>query len=67
MSAVNNAIFVQALFDLRAMEAAEAVCGREAVLAAVEAEGKIDFSHHPRSNDYLLKLRDTLNRMAAGV
>ena len=65
--ALHHAIFVQALFDLRAMEAAEAVCGREAVLAAVEAEGKIDFSHYPRSNDYLLKLRDTLNRMAAGV
>ncbi|MBE6594702.1 MAG: DUF4091 domain-containing protein [Ruminococcaceae bacterium] len=65
--ALHHVMFVQALFDLRAMEAAEAVCGREAVLAAVESEGKIDFSHYPRSNDYLLTLRDRLNRMAAGV
>ncbi|MBE6594704.1 MAG: DUF4091 domain-containing protein [Ruminococcaceae bacterium] len=62
---LHHVLFVQALLDLRAMQAAEAVCGREAVLEAIEAEGKVDFSHYPRNAAYLISLRDTLNRMAA--
>ena len=63
---LHGLLFKQALLDLRAMKAAEQRVGREAVLAAVEAEGKIDYMHYPRSEAYILKLRDTVNRMAAG-
>ncbi len=62
---LREVVFEQGLWDVRAMKAAEARVGREAVLAAVEAEGKIDFTHYPRNEAYLLKLRDTVNRMAA--
>ena len=62
---LHGVLFSQALLDIRAMKAAEAVVGRDAVVAAVEAEGKIDYMHYPRSESYLLTLRDTLNRMAA--
>ena len=57
--------FEQSLLDLRAMKAAEQRVGREAVLSAVGAEGRIDFNHYPRNESYLLTLRDTVNRMAA--
>ncbi len=62
---LREVVFEQGLWDVRAMKAAEAKVGREAVLAAVEAEGRIDFTHYPRNEAYLLKLRDTVNRMAA--
>lgn len=63
---LHGLLFKQALLDLRAMQAAEEKVGREAVLAAIESEGKIDYMHYPRSEAYILKLRDTVNRMAAG-
>ena len=63
---LHGVLFSQALLDLRAMKAAEDKVGREAVIAAVEAEGKIDYMHYPRSESYLLTLRDKVNRMAAG-
>ena len=57
--------FEQALLDMRAMQAAEERAGREAVIAAIDAEGEIDFKVYPRSEDYILTLRDTVNRLAA--
>ncbi len=62
---LHEVLFEQSLLDLRALKAAEAKVGREAVLAAVDAEGKLDFTHYPRNEAYLLTLRDTVNRMAA--
>ncbi len=62
---LHEVLFEQSLLDLRALKAAEAKVGREAVLAAVDAEGKLDFTHYPRNEAYLLTLRDTINRMAA--
>ena len=50
---------------LRTLKTAEKKVGREAVLAAIAAEGKIDFKHYPRHEAYLLTLRDTVNRLAA--
>ncbi|MBE6581525.1 MAG: DUF4091 domain-containing protein [Ruminococcaceae bacterium] len=63
---LHGVLFSQALLDLRAMKAAEAVVGRDAVIEAVEAQGRIDYMHYPRTESYLLTLRDTVNRMAAG-
>ena len=46
------------------MKAAETAVGREAVLAAIATEGKIDFRHYPKHEGYLMTLRDTVNRLA---
>lgn len=59
--------FTQALYDLRAMKLAEALCGREAVLAAME-EGLdygVTFSRYPTESDYCEKLREKINAMIA--
>ena len=50
---------------LRTLKTAEKKVGRAAVLAAVNAEGKIDFKRYPRHEAYFLTLRDTVNRLAA--
>ncbi|MBQ7931384.1 MAG: DUF4091 domain-containing protein, partial [Clostridia bacterium] len=59
--------FTQALYDLRAMKLAESLCGREAVLAAME-EGLdygITFSRYPTESDYCENLREKINAMIA--
>jgi len=58
--------FTHALQDLRAMELAESLCGRETVLALLE-EGlePITFRQYPRSQDYILQTREKLNRLIA--
>ena len=62
---LHEILFEQALLDLRAMKAAEIKVGREAVLSAIKSEGEIDFKHYPKHENYLLTLRDTVNRLAA--
>lgn len=59
--------FTEALSDLRALRLAETLCGRTAVLQAVEGSlpEKITFSVYPRGAQYLLTLRETINRMIA--
>jgi hypothetical protein len=57
--------FLQALYDLRAMRLAESLCGRDAVLAAME-EGldySITFRKYPIARDYCDKLREKINAM----
>lgn len=63
---LHGILFEQALLDLRALKLAEAKVGREKVLAAVLAAGDITFTKYPRNEEYLLNLRDTVNRLAAG-
>lgn len=55
--------FTQALTDLRAMELAESLCGREAVLAALEAEGEMTFKEYPRHPHGALEMRRRVNRL----
>ena len=50
---------------MRALALAEALCGKEAVLALVDAEGAITFSSYPKSAEYLLSLREKVNAMIA--
>ncbi len=57
--------FLQGLYDLRAMRLAESLCGREAVLAAME-EGldyPITFRKYPIERDYCEQLREKINAM----
>ena len=62
---LHEVLFEQGLLDMRAMQAAEAKVGRERVLSAIDAECDLDFENYPKHEDYLLNLRDTLNRLAA--
>ena len=62
---LHELLFEQALLDMRALDAAAERVGREAVIAAIDAEGEVTFKDYPREEEYLLKLRDTANRMAA--
>jgi len=56
----------QAMQDIRALELAEELCGRDAVMQAVE-EGiePITFSEYPKSAKYLLSVREKINAMIA--
>lgn len=56
-------VFHEALCDMRALSLAEKLCGKDTVLAAVESEGNITFSAYPKSADFLLSMREKINRM----
>ena len=53
--------FTMALTDMRAMKAAEAKAGREAVMAILEREGEITFKQYPHSAQWLLETREMIN------
>jgi hypothetical protein len=55
--------FAEALADMRALALAEKLCGKEAVLALVDADGEITFSAYPKNEKYLLSLREKVNAM----
>ena len=57
--------FHEALSDIRALEAAEAVLGREAVLAAIEEDisSPLEFDSYPKGAEYILNVRRKLGRM----
>ncbi|MBQ8474669.1 MAG: DUF4091 domain-containing protein [Clostridia bacterium] len=58
--------FTAALYDLRAMELAESLCGREAVMAAIE-DGiePITFASFPHEQEYILEMRERINKLIA--
>ena len=45
------------------MSLAESLCGREAVLSALEKDGSITFSRYPRQADAAFSLRERVNEM----
>ena len=51
--------FREALDDMRALEAAEAKCGRDAVIEAVEGEigYELTFDRYPTGDDYIFGVR----------
>ena len=61
----------QAFQDIRAFELAEQLCGREAVMNAIEgelpADDKITFKKYPKSAKYMLGLREKINAMIAAA
>ncbi|MBQ8441288.1 MAG: DUF4091 domain-containing protein, partial [Clostridia bacterium] len=61
---LHEILFEQALLDMRAMDAAAQKVGRDAVIDAIDAQGDLKFDSYPKNEDYLLTLRDTINRMA---
>ncbi len=59
----------QAMQDIRAFELAASLCGKDAVLAAID-EGlsdKLTFSCYPKNANYLLSLREKINGMIAAA
>ena len=57
--------FSQGLIDLRAMQLAESLCGRDAVLAAVEDEMPVTFTEYPRQTEGALSIRRRINDLIA--
>jgi hypothetical protein len=57
-------VFHEALQDLRALELLESLAGREFTLGLVEegADGPIAFDAYPKSDEYILELREKVNR-----
>ena len=55
--------FKEALDDMRALSLAEKLCGREAVQAVVDSEGYITFASYPKGEEYILSMREKINRM----
>ncbi len=57
-------VFAEALQDLRAMKMLEKYIGRDGVIKLIEehAEMEITFKKYPQSADYILSLRERINR-----
>ena len=58
-------LFEQGLYDMRAMKLAEQVSGRDAVIAAIDRCCDVDFMNYPTHAQYLLNLRNEINRLAS--
>ena len=63
---LRSAQFEQAIYDMRAMRAAEQVVGREAVLRVIDPEGSMCYKQYPKDSDFLIRMRERLNALAAG-
>ena len=68
MSSIRAQVQRQALDDLCALQALEAVIGRERTVALVKEgwDGPFDFMHYPRTADYFLKLRERIRVQFTG-
>jgi hypothetical protein len=64
MDSIRSRVFVEALQDLRALQKLEDLAGREEVekLIYEGVDQTIDFKHYPKESDYILSLRDKVNR-----
>lgn len=61
--------FTEALTDLRAMQLAESLVGREAVLAAMEEglDAPVTFANYPRDPAYVTTVRERVNALIASA
>ncbi len=68
LDSLRNEVFFEGLQDLRALRLLESKIGREATIALVH-EGlgyKLKMDHYPWSAEWLLQLRERINRALAG-
>ncbi len=67
LDSLRHEVFFDGLQDLRALRALEAKIGRDAVIAMVQdgLNYTIDMKHYPWSADWLLNLRERINRALA--
>ncbi len=59
--------FTAALQDVRAMDLAERLVGREAILKLVDSRGGVEFDVYPRDEDYVDWLRESVNALIEGA
>lgn len=57
--------FTAALYDLRAFRLCEELCGRDAVMSVIEANGAVCFKEYPAGDAQVLDVREKINRMIA--
>ena len=62
---LRHVLFAQALLDERALRLAEQKFGRERVLAEIDRDYELKLDDYPKNEDYVLALRDRINRMVA--
>lgn len=55
-------VLQQAIYDLRALKLLEKKIGRDSVISIIEDSGELTFSKYPRSNEWLIKKREEINR-----
>ncbi len=67
LSSIRAQVQRQALDDLRALQALEALIGRERTVSLIKEgwDGSFDFSHYPRTADYFIKLRERIAEIFA--
>jgi len=68
LESIRYMVFREAMHDLRAFQLLESLVGKETVVALIEedADEPITFSCYPKSQKYLLELRDKVNRAIVG-
>ncbi|MBR4959953.1 MAG: DUF4091 domain-containing protein [Clostridia bacterium] len=57
--------FAESLQDVRALQLAEQLCGRDAVLALVDSEGPLTFRTYPEGPHFCHELRQKVNELIA--
>ena len=55
-------VFYQALQDMMAAKLLESICGREEVMNIIEAAGKVEFNICPADAEYIIKIREHINK-----
>lgn len=58
-------VFLEALQDMRALQLLAFLTSHEDAVALIETEGTITFTAYPRSADFLLSMREAVNRRIA--
>lgn len=56
-------VFKEALQDMMAFKLLESYIGKDAVVALIDEEMEVDFSVYPKRTEYILELREKVNRM----
>ncbi len=56
-------VFKHALQDLSAMELLSDLTSKQTVMNLIESQGEITFDSYPKSAEYILNLREEINRL----
>lgn len=63
VESVRLAVFAEVFTDIRALKKCEELCGREAVLTLIDKECDISFDDYPANAEYILGLRENINKL----
>lgn len=62
LESVRMAVFLDALQDMRALTLCERLYGRDYVISLIDEQGEITFSEYPRTQSYIIELREKINK-----